>query len=317
MFDFLWVLRSGRVLLMDGAMGTQLQRMGLHPSDNAAMWNLTHPRRVSKVHDAYAAAGADVLLTNTFMVCHSSVEAWLNLHPGLGLTRDQVWAATRHLMESSDRQLFHLAAIGPVAGMITSREFDDLDYLWHCRYLDFAYGLDALLLETCSTPRVRLAIQRIRGAGLDPYDPPPDILLSLTYRRDDSGRIQSNSGHSPQWFASRAASWGVAALGVNCGRDIGLDDILAIVRQYRDHTDLPIFARPNAGTRRKVGKRWIYPLTPRAFADRAPELLEAGVCMIGGCCGTTPRHIAALRPVVDGWNRARPSIRRQKEPRTK
>jgi methionine synthase I (cobalamin-dependent) len=190
--------------------------------------------------------------------------------------------------------------------MITSREFDDVGYLWHCCYPTGLF--DALLLETCSTPRVRLAIRRIRRSGLAPYYPPPDMLLSVTYRRDDSGRIQSSSGHSPQWFAARAASWGVAALGVNCGRDIGLDDILAIVRQYRDHTDLPIFARPNAGTPRWVGNRWVYPLTPRALSDRAAELLEAGVCMLGGCCGTTPRHIAALRPVVDAWNARRAAL---------
>jgi methionine synthase I (cobalamin-dependent) len=314
MSEFLRRLHSGRVLLMDGAMGTQLQRAGLKPGENASIWNLTHPQRVRKVHDAYLTAGADVLLTNTFMACAQSVDEALSPDHGLGVSWERFWLVTRGLLDRTDSHPIRVAAIGPVAGPLTTREFDNLDYLWHCQYLTGFF--DALLLETCSTPRVRLAIRKIRRTGRAPYDPPPDILLSLTYRRDDSGRIQSSSGHSPQWFAARAASWGVAALGVNCGRDIGLDDILTIVRRYRDHTDLPIFARPNAGTPRKVGKRWVYPLTPRALADRAPELLEAGVCMIGGCCGMTPKHIAALRPVVDEWNRARPNVRRQKEPRT-
>ena len=96
---------------------------------------------------------------------------------------------------------------------------------------------------------------------------------------------------------------GVSALGVNCGRDIGMDDIIEIVRRYRQVTDLPLFARPNAGTPVCEGDRWVYPLTPAEMARRLPELLEAGISMVGGCCGTTPEHIAAMRPVVEQWNR--------------
>ncbi len=110
------------------------------------------------------------------------------------------------------------------------------------------------------------------------------------------------SGHTPEWFAGRAKKWGVAALGVNCGRDVSMSDCAEIVRRYRQVTDLPLFARPNAGTPKKVRGRWVYPLTPRGMADQLPELLEAGVSMVGGCCGTTPDHIAALKPIVDRWN---------------
>jgi methionine synthase I (cobalamin-dependent) len=110
------------------------------------------------------------------------------------------------------------------------------------------------------------------------------------------------SGHAPEWFASRAAAWGVAALGANCGRDVDLRDIIEIIRRYRSETDLPLFARPNAGTPRQVKGEWVYPLTPQEMAEQIPELLEAGVAMVGGCCGTTPEHIAALRPVVAAWN---------------
>jgi 5-methyltetrahydrofolate--homocysteine methyltransferase len=162
------------------------------------------------------------------------------------------------------------------------------------------------LLETCSTPRVRYALARLKRWHGCP------LLLSLTYRRDDAGRLVTLSSHPPEWFARRAAQWGLAALGVNCGRDIGLDEIIEIVRRYRNETDLPLFARPNAGTPRREGNRWVYPLTPRAFAERLPQLLEAGVAMVGGCCGTTPEHIAALRPVVDRWNAERPAWRKKK-----
>ena len=155
---------------------------------------------------------------------------------------------------------------------------------------------DAILVETCSTPRVRYAIGYIRRECELP------VLLSLTFLRDASGKLVTLSGHSPEWFARRADRYGVAALGVNCGRDIGMDDIIEIVRRYRTMTDLPLFARPNAGTPIRDGERWVYPLTPEAMAVRLPELLQAGVSMVGGCCGTTPAHIAALRPIIDDWN---------------
>jgi methionine synthase I (cobalamin-dependent) len=115
----------------------------------------------------------------------------------------------------------------------------------------------------------------------------------------------TSSGHSPEWFANRARDWGLAALGVNCGRDIGMDEVIEIIRRYRRVTDLPLFARPNAGTPVRQGKRWVYPHTPERMAARLSELLEAGVCMVGGCCGTTPEHIAAFKPIIDEWNERR------------
>ena len=125
----------------------------------------------------------------------------------------------------------------------------------------------------------------------------------MTYHRNAKGKIVTLSDHKPEWFAQRAKAYGVTALGVNCGRDIDMDDIIEIIHRYRSVTDLPLFARPNAGTPTKQGDRWIYPHTPEMMAARLPELLEAGVSMVGGCCGTTPEHIAAFRAVIDAWNK--------------
>jgi methionine synthase I (cobalamin-dependent) len=83
---------------------------------------------------------------------------------------------------------------------------------------------------------------------------------------------------------------------------MGMTEIIEIIRRYRDYTDLPLFARPNAGTPKRVRNRWVYPHTPEAMAARLPELLKAGVSMVGGCCGTTPAHVAAFKPIVDAWN---------------
>jgi hypothetical protein len=213
---------------------------------------------------------------------------------------------------SHDR--FVLVSIGPVVGAPGGEEFGDLrrfsnEVIGSAGMLERvrdpaapvpyrAYPTSGLLLETCSSPRVRFAAPRAAQPAIP-------VLLSLAYRKDSRGRLVTQSGHPPEWFARRAEAFGVVALGVNCGRDIGMDDMIEVVRRYRDHTDLPLFARPNAGTPTRVGDRWVYPHTPEDMAARLPELLEAGVSMVGGCCGTTPAHIATFRRVVDAWNRGR------------
>jgi 5-methyltetrahydrofolate--homocysteine methyltransferase len=167
------------------------------------------------------------------------------------------------------------------------------------RILASLEGVDGFLFETCSSPRALSAVQYAfhRIAGIE-----APLLLSLSYHRQHGGRLVTISGHAPETFARHAECHGIAALGVNCGRDVSMDDIIEIIRRYRAETDLPLFARPNAGTPTKQGDQWIYPHTPEATTARLSELLEAGVSIVGGCCGTTPAHIAAFRTVIDGWN---------------
>lgn len=295
MSRFLDTLHSGRVLLMDGAMGTQLLAAGLRSDENAVAWNLLHPEKVQAVHLAYRQAGAEVLVSNTFLINAANLEDTLKAAGRLPVQLPDLWQTSLQAIAPAEEPVFRLAGLGPVAGRVTDREFNQ----WS-RFPIFdnsLIGADALLLETCSTPRARDAIVRLRDLRT-----PKPILLSLAFQRETYGDITTRSGHAPEWFAERARSWGVAALGVNCGRDIGRQEIVAIVRRYRTATDLPLFARPNAGTPWQRGKRWIYPHSAREMARWIPDLLEAGVCMIGGCCGTTPGHIRSFRRQVDAWN---------------
>lgn len=302
MSRFLDALRSGRVLLMDGAMGTELQRAGLPPGGCGEHWNLRRPDKVLAVHQAYRAAGASVLLTNTFQVVHACIGGRTKLSQTSAELYDEgktlvalQWGAYVLARAACGPDGFVLADFGSYTNKNTGEEFSDFSLL---RQAAARLGdVDGVLLETCSTERVRWAVGRVRKVC-----PDAPILLSMTYRRRD-GTLEAFSGHAPKWFAAWAADWGVAALGVNCGRDLSMGDVGEIVRSYREHTGLPLFARPNAGTPNRVGDQWVYPHTPEAMAARLPELLEAGVSMVGGCCGTTPAHIAAFRPVIDDWNR--------------
>jgi methionine synthase I (cobalamin-dependent) len=274
---FLNALTAGPPLLMDGAMGTELIRAGLAADGCGVAWNLFHPDRVLAVHRAYRAAGAEVLLTNTFQLNPLALA-----RHGLGDRLDEIGRAAVRLARAAGAR-FVLGSVGPVLDLPDMTELPDRSLLRPV--LDALDGVDGVLFETWSSPRALAAVEYAlheTEAGSLP------LLLSLAYRKAASGRLETYSGHGPETFARHAARHGVAALGVNCGRDVGPADVVAVVRRYRQECDLPLFARPNAGT---DGER-----SPAELAERVAELVEAGSAMVGGCCGTTPAHIAALKP---------------------
>jgi 5-methyltetrahydrofolate--homocysteine methyltransferase len=287
MSRFLEALHSGRVLLMDGAMGTELLRAGIREGECYELWNLTNPDRVRAIHQSYVNAGAEVLLTNTFQTNPYALERHGLQHRLNKINQAAICVARS--VAGPDR--FVLGDIGPVEkwDLNQTREL-----LWSLR------GADAFLFETYS--ELILVHKMLKVHALKSEEDRRPILLSFTYFQTPEGELLTSTGETPEACAGLGGQWGVVAIGVNCGREIGIDEIIEIVRRYRRVTDVPLFARPNAGTPTRAGDRWIYPHTPEKMASRLPELLEAGVAMVGGCCGTTPEHIAAFRPFIDEWN---------------
>jgi 5-methyltetrahydrofolate--homocysteine methyltransferase len=295
MASFLETLRSGRVLLMDGAMGTELQRAGIGGGESYEAWNLTHQEKVRAIHQAYVDAGAEVLLTNTFQANPTALSKY-----GLWEQRGALFTAAQTLARAvAGKERFVLLDSGPY-----SEGGGWCEAVRWAAGFGAGQGADALLIETSSDiADLTRAIKDRSRTGHKRADLP--VLYSWTYRRRPSGSVRGQRGYSPAVCARLARRYDVAALGVNCGRDIGMDEIIEVIHRYHLETDLPLFARPNAGTPTRVGDRWVYPLTPEKMAERLPELLEAGVSMVGGCCGTTPEHIAAIKPIVDAWNAKR------------
>jgi 5-methyltetrahydrofolate--homocysteine methyltransferase len=287
MSRFLEALHSGQVLLMDGAMGTELLRAGLRPGECGVHWNLTQPEKVAAIHRAYVAAGARCLLTNTFQ----ANPAALARH-GIGDKLEAINQAGVALARTAaGPDGFVLGDIGPVGETWQTEPVK--------RVARSLRGVDALLLETYSDTDALWAVKYACRLVVDEALP---IFLSIAYERTADGVVTAHGGQTPEVFAQLAPRYGVAALGVNCGRDIDLDLMARIVRRYRETTDLPLFARPNAGTPQRGPGGWIYSETPERMAGRLEQLLEAGVALVGGCCGTTPAHVAAFRPVVEAWN---------------
>jgi 5-methyltetrahydrofolate--homocysteine methyltransferase len=274
---------------MDGALGTQLLSEGLPAGISTAEANRTHPGLVLRIHQAYVRAGARVLLTNTFLANPDTL-------PDPDHLESVIACALSLARQAAGLSRYVLASIGPV--LSEGREFahrETLRQLLGC-FTATALEVDGFLFETCSDPSALAAIdytrQRVPGIEGKP------LLLSLSYHHDPRGRLVTRTGHPPETYARHAARHGVDVLGVNCGRDIDLNDILAIVRRYREHTDLPLLVRPNAGTPRSQGDGWTWPLQPEALAKCVPELVAAGVRLLGGCCGTNPAHIAALAEML-------------------
>ncbi len=265
-------------------MGTELRRAGLAADECGEAWNLQRPSRVRAIHRAYAEAGAEVLLTNTFQSNPSALAKW-----GWEDRLEAIdAAAVRLARQVAGAGRYVLGDVGPFGA--GPAEFADREALR--RVLASLEGVDGVLFETCSHPAALAAVQYALHRAYEVEGVP--LLLSLTYLRSPSGQLVTLSGHPPETFARHAERHGVAALGVNCGREVGMGDAVEVVRRYRAATDLPLFARPNAGTPSREGGEWGHPLGPEEMARAVPELVAAGARMVGGCCGTTPEHVAAL-----------------------
>ncbi len=271
MSDFLTDLRSDKVLVMDGAMGTELQRLGERAAHAVSGGERPPTACAALIHSAYTAARADVILTNTFQAVDH--EHWQ--------------AAIRCARSARPRARFILAEVGPVEKLTKGSA---------AAILAECAGLDGVLLETWSSLRALKIFAKARPIALP-------MLVSFTFLHGPGDEVLTFDGVRPEACAQAAQKCGVAALGANCGKEIDMDDMLRIVERYRSACDLPIFVRPNAGTPKRTRSGWRYPRTPETMAAKLPALLEAGVTMVGGCCGTTPEHIQAFRKVVDAWNR--------------
>ena len=256
-------------------MGTELQRAGIGPGECYEAWNLTHPDRVRAIHRAYVAAGAEVLLTNTFQANPFA----LRKHGEQENLAAIFKAAVAHARSALSSGGFVLTDLGP---------FAQPDEELVVPMLEAAWDADGLLLETFSDPADVNVFVRMSRTFSGPMKP---LLVSFTF---DGGSLRTFKDKTPEECASAAVDWGVAALGVNCGRNLDGQRSAEILRRYRAVTELPLFVRPNAGTPTRDAGRWVYPLGPVEWAGQLSVVRVPGVVMLGGCCGTTPEHIKEL-----------------------
>lgn len=292
-----------RVLTLDGALGVQLQRSLATAGGNVDMLNITRPEVVAAVHRSYLEAGADIIETNTFNSNAISQQEYAMEHRVEELNRRGVEIARAEAQRAegldSSRPRFVAGSMGPTP--VAASLPDDVDNPAH-RAVDFdtlaeaarqqsetliRAGVDLIILETCfDALNIKAQLLGIHQT-LDALQSDIPLIVSVTIS-DASGRLLS--GHTLDAVLAIVKEFRPDAVGFNCGA--GPDSLARHVRELADKSPYPIIFYPNAGLPDRMGN---YSLTPEQFADTVRQLLDERLLnIVGGCCGTTPKHIAYI-----------------------
>jgi 5-methyltetrahydrofolate--homocysteine methyltransferase len=293
--SLLEALRS-RVLLGDGAMGTQLQDAGLESGHCGEAWNLDHPERVTGIQRRYAQAGSDVLLTNTFGACR----IMLDRHGEAARTADINRASVAIAREALGGRGYVLGDIGPFGGLMepygdVPRAAVERAFREQARAL-VEGGADGIIIETQTAfEEAEIAIAAAREAGA------PIVIASFAFDRMlDEDDVRTMMGISPEQAAEFMERQGCDVAGLNCGTGVDMRFAADITRRYRASCGLPVMAQPNAGAPVLEDMKVVYRQTPGEMGVGLEGLLAAGPRIVGGCCGSTPAHIRRFREILDG-----------------
>jgi methionine synthase / methylenetetrahydrofolate reductase(NADPH) len=276
-----------RVLVCDGAMGTMLYAQGVFINRSFDLVNLSDPERVASVHHAYAQSGADVLETNTFGANRIKLRAF-----GLADRLHEInQAGARLAREAARRSTYVAGAIGPLGLRIEpwGRMGCDEAHEYFCEQAQALLdgGVDVFILETFrDLNEIRTAIAAVRSVCALP------IVAQMTIEEDGN----SLDGTPPEQFAPALRESGADVIGVNCS--IGPAHMLETLERMTVVTGAILSAQPNAGRPRDIEGRTIYLTSPEYMASYARRFAERRVRLIGGCCGTTPDHIAQIKSAL-------------------
>jgi 5-methyltetrahydrofolate--homocysteine methyltransferase len=287
-------LARGDVLVGDGAWGTLLMERGLPAGRPPEWFALERPEVLAEVARLYVEAGADLVTTDTF----GGTSFRLALH-GLEAERERV---NRRAVEAVRRAVagraLVSASVGPTGRLLepfgdtTPRAVADA-FAEQIASLAEA-GADVLCVETMSD--LTEAASAVRAAR--EVAPALPVMASMTFEPNPRGYF-TVMGVSVERAVAGLEEAGADLVGANCGT--GVDDMVEIARALTRVAGRPVFVQPNAGLPENRGAVVSYRETPEALASRVPELLDLGVRIVGGCCGTTPEHTRAIRRAVDAW----------------
>ena len=286
---------ADRPILADGAMGTVVYGRGIFINRCYDELNLTDPALILSIHEEYLQAGAEILETNTFganrfrLARHGLGEKVAEINAaGVRLARQ----AVEHLKDKQASEGWVAGSVGPLGVRLEPLGKTGLDearaaFAEQMRAL-VAAGVDLLIIETM--PALNEAHEALEAAR----ETAPDLPVMVMVTVDDEGNCLD--GASPEQAAALLTEWGAGAIGVNCST--GPATVLTAIEAMRSATTLPLAAMPNAGMPRAVEGRNIYLCSPEYMASFARKAINAGAQFVGGCCGTTPNHIRAMRSAI-------------------
>ncbi len=287
------LLAERGVLLVDGAMGTELFARGLTAGDPPEMWNVDMPGKVADVHAGYINAGSDVILTNSFggtafrLKLHSLDDRVVELNAAAA-------ACAREAAKTAGRRLVVAGSMGPTGELLEPMGSLTPETA-AAAFAEQAEGLaeggaDVLWIETMSSlDEVSAAIEGARRAT--------DLPVAATMSFDTAGRTMM--GVTGADAAGRITELGVAAVGANCGNNVAETES-AVAQLIDGAGDTPVIVKANAGIPEFKGDELSYNGSPEVMGAHVARMMGLGVKIIGGCCGTSTEHLAYMRGVIDG-----------------
>ncbi|MGN1414583.1 MAG: homocysteine S-methyltransferase family protein [Anaerovoracaceae bacterium] len=278
---------GSRILFFDGGMGSMLQQKGMTPGENTDLWNITRPEDIQDVQRQYVAAGCDILLANMFGANRLKLK-------GTGYTVEEIiCAAVKNARKAAadageGRQIFVGADVSSTGRLL--QPLGDLSFDEACDiYREIVTaaekaGADFIHIETMSDMlELKAAVLTAKESTSLP------VFATVTF--DQSGKMLT--GGNPEAVVAMLEGLGVDALGTNCG--LGPYQLETVVKDLLRVASVPVIVQPNAGLPRQENGKTIYDVEPADFAEKMKEFAEAGAWLLGGCCGTTPEHIRALK----------------------
>ncbi|MBP2663056.1 MAG: metH 12 [Firmicutes bacterium] len=276
------------IQVFDGAMGTMLHQAGLKPGQCPELWNIEEPAKITAIHRQYVTAGATIIETNTFGANRIKLS-----HYGLESKVAAVnTAAVTTAREAAGIQTKVAGSVGPTGKFIAPLGDLSFDSAYEVFYeqisaLDQA-GIDYIIIETIiDIQEMRAALLAAKAATRKP------IICQLSFQAD--GRTVT--GTDPRTAAITLESLGANVIGANCS--LGPAQLLPVIETLAQNCSIPLSVQPNAGMPQLVDGQTIFPMTAAEMANWIPRLVAAGATYIGGCCGTTPAHIKAIRQTID------------------
>ena len=285
-------LLAGRgVITSDGACGTQLMKAGLPVGEAPETWNLTHPDQVGAVAKGYADAGAEIVLTNTLGGTRLKLASCALADRVADVNR----AAAQIAKQAVAGRALVFASVGPTGQFMeplgTMTEQDAIAAFAEQIEALVAGGVDGIAVESMTDLSEAIAAVKAAKAACD-----LPVAATMTFDHGPAG-YATMMGVKPAQAARALADLGVAAVGSNCGA--GMAQIVDIIGLMQPATDLPLWAKANAGLPELVDGRTVFREGPEEMAALVADLIRAGARVVGGCCGTTPAHIAAIRQEVE------------------
>ena len=287
-------VKSGKVLISDGAWGTFLQKKGMKPGECPELWAVERPADVKEIAQAYFAAGADMVESDTFGGTSFKLE-----HYGLKDRAAEINEAAARLSAEAAAEAggtkWVIASVGPTGKMLVMEEVTEEELYDSFKEQVVALakgGADAICIETMSDiEEAALAVKAVKE------NTSCEAITTFTFAQTVNGDYRTMMGVSPEQAAEAMIEAGADIIGTNCGN--GIERMIDIVKAMRAVAPTtPILVHANAGLPKNINGVDTFPESPEDMARQVQGLVAAGANIIGGCCGTTPAHIQAMKEAV-------------------